>query len=91
MARTNTVEAPVKVTLYLPGETTERAKEFASDYGRSLSQLVTRLLEREMGTEIRETIQLPPKVHEALVKKANRKKIHITQFITEMLNESVGN
>ena len=57
MPRSGNIENPTKVTLYMPQETVERGKKYATKTGRSLSQLVTSLVEKEVGDEIPVTVK----------------------------------
>mgnify|MGYP003137992904 FL=1 len=92
MAREGSIENPTKVTLYMPKNTVKRGKKYASETGSSLSQLVTNLVEKEVGDEIPVTVRLNRTWWEKASKKADANGMTLEHFVQKMLqgNEDSG-
>ena len=92
MARERNIENPTKVTLYMPEETVKRGKRYASESGSSLSQLITSLVEKEIGDELPVTIKLKMDRWESITSTASGKGMTLEQYLQEMIagNEDSG-
>lgn len=93
MAREGSIENPTKVTLYMPRNTVKRGKKYASETGSSLSQLVTNLVENEVGDKIPVTVRLNRIWWEKASKEADKNGMTLEQFVQNTLqdNEDSGN
>ena len=90
MARSGTIKHPTKVTLYMPRETVESGKKYASTAGGSLSQLVTDLVENKVGESFQHKITLNKKTQLKLKKIAEKRKLIIKELIPILLRENFG-
>jgi hypothetical protein len=85
MAREGNIENPTKVTLYMPRDTVERGKKFASKTGSSLSQLVTNLVEKEVDDVVPVTVKFSLKGWEDMSAKAEEQNLTLGQYIWDCL------
>lgn len=81
MAREGNIENPTKVTLYMPKETVKRGKNYAAKTGSSLSQLVTNLVEQEIGDEVPVTVKFSVAWWEKLRAGADKLGMTLEQYI----------
>jgi len=92
MAREGNILNPTKVTLYMPRDTIKRGKRYAASKGRSLSQMVTNLVEKEVGEETPVTIQFNKKSWKKIRAKADELDLTVEQYVqTKVTNEDSGN
>ena len=87
MAREGSIENPTKVTLYMPEKTVKRGKSFAHETGSSLSQLITGLVEKEVGEEIPVTLKFSRRGLEKMTAKAKKRNLTLGQYIWDCLVE----
>ena len=72
----------------MPAETVKRGKSYAYETGSSLSQLITNLVEKEVGEEIPVTLKFSRQGWEKMSAEAEERDLTLGQYIWDCLVEA---